>query len=106
MRATTFTQVILQHFLKDPEMPQTVQEWYQEESDPRQRVIGFAEALAEDVFEAAEGPDDPRDLPEAILQNHVLRLAKKRVDWYRVADTLLRHFGPQQSWRPRMPFLN
>jgi hypothetical protein len=85
----TFTQLLLKHFLADPDMPETVRQWHQAEPDPERRAMLFACAMSEDVIAAFRTDSES---PDAVLRAALLRMVVDRVAWRRVVDELLRHF--------------
>lgn len=91
MKHQTPTAAVIRHLLDNPQMPETVRQWMQDEADPEQRAMFFAVNLAEDFIASFRHAEDPRQ-PENALHNELMRMALDWVNWSRVAKVLLRRF--------------
>jgi hypothetical protein len=88
----TFTSAVARYLELDPSTPDTVTYWLRAEGDAEQRAMKFAANLAEDFIAAFQLPV-PDEQPELALLNVLSRHAIDQVNWRRVAEKLLRHFG-------------
>lgn len=105
MRPTLYTKAVILHFTYDPDMPETVREWYEEETDPRERADQFAACLQEDLSESLLWDEDA-SFPEHGLHNEFVLMAMNRVNWRQVAKALLDRFRPRPGTVPIGSSLN
>jgi hypothetical protein len=89
---TTFTRIVRDYLLTDPDMPAAVRDFIRAEQDPTNRVLKFAVVLSEN-FATAFGRPDARDDADAVLVKRLIEFASQHVSWAKLAKDLLGHFA-------------
>ncbi len=95
-RVQTFTRCALRFLIHDPDMPDTVREWLEDENEPEQRALLFAIRLSEDFLETfRDGPCQVASFnaSERRFYMRLIDLASRRVNWRCVAECLLKRFA-------------
>ncbi len=106
MIPVSYTQAIYRHLAAQPGTAEVVQEWYDAEDDPEQRVAGYAAAIMEDL-QADLRSGNAQDHPDLRLIDVLVRMGLARVSYRQVAERLLERFAPPGAApAPRRPVVS
>lgn len=93
----TITRAVYDYLASDPDVKETIRDWIDSEPDPERRALLFAVRLSEDLTEdmRALGRGIDGDLHTAWVEE-----ASARVNWQRIAETLLHRFSQPEVEEP------